>query len=397
MVRSVRDRFGSRGAKVAKPQAGAPEARLPGSTIAPEEPVATLLSELDIGADAFVKGPRYAFDIDIDVLPQLLSAVARHAAVRGQRAFVQIPGHCLPITERLKDERLADIDGRPRFRILITDANGQQAENIAVELWKLSSRAYRSLSDDNDIRLSIPGAAPPARGPAPTEQGIEWPIDIVYTWVDAADPEWRIMASEHLELPSLETDLYTQTDELRYSLRSVQTFAPWVNHVYVLSNCAPPSWFGASEKVTWVDHREVAEPELLPLLNSGAIDTLLHRIPGLSEHFLYLNDDFMLWDSVTPATFFTWDDRTIARMAMNSSLIYLQQLVEAGRAQPSQHSHQRSTWTLRRHIRRRSQARWSMSAPVTAGFGTAVPGRRSESPTKVSSRTTTMPRSSLST
>ena len=44
-------------------------------------------------------------------------------------------------------------------------------------------------------------------------------------------------------------------------------------------------------------------PEGLPLFNSHAIEAWLHRIPGLAEQFVYFNDDFMLWDSVSPSTF----------------------------------------------------------------------------------------------
>ena len=158
---------------------------------------------------------------------------------------------------------------------------------------------------------------------------------------------WRATTSTSIDL---DDDLYTPGDELRYSLRSVEVFAPWVDRIHVLSNCAPPAWFQASDHVRWVDHHEVAEPELLPLFNSGAIDTLLHRIPDLSEHFLYLNDDFLLWDSVTPSTFYDWDGRSIARLAMNSSVIYLQQLVEAGTAAPSQHSRVNAARLLEQRI-----------------------------------------------
>ncbi|MFV2062973.1 MAG: stealth conserved region 3 domain-containing protein, partial [Chloroflexota bacterium] len=256
----------------------------------------------------------------------------------GQRAYVQIPGRCLPLTDSTIADRLSDIETRPRLRLMTADADGRITQNVAIELWKHANRAYRSLSDDSDVRLTIPAAAPPAAGPAPIESSVDEPIDVVYTWVDAADSDWRVLAAPYLDLASLEQDLYTQTGELRYSLRSLETFAPWVDHVYVLSNCAPPAWFMPTPRVSWIDHDEIADANLLPLFNSGAIDTLLHRIPGLSERFLYMNDDFMLWDSVTPASFFTWDGRSVARMATNSSLIYLQQLVEAGEATPSQHS-----------------------------------------------------------
>jgi len=332
----MRGRLSGLGARV-RGQAGPEVTDITPTALGPTAPIAALAERLDIGASAFVAGPRHACDIDVVELPALLVSVAHHAAARDLDAYIQLPGRCLLLTVELAAQRLDDIGGRPRLRLLLTHDERCQ-ENIAIELWKQASRAYRSLSDDSSTRLSVAGATPPRRGPARTENSFDEPIDVVYTWVDSNDPGWRAMASEHLDLDALEQDLYTSSDELRYSLRSVETFAPWVNHVFVLSNCGPPSWFRPTDRVTWVDHREVAKPELLPLFNSGAIDTFLHHIPGLSEHFLYLNDDFLLWDGVTPATFFTDDGRSIARLAMSSSVIYLQQLVENGTATPSQHS-----------------------------------------------------------
>jgi hypothetical protein len=221
---------------------------------------------------------------------------------------------------------------------VVTGADGRIIENLAIELWKQADRAYRSRSDDHPVRLFV-ADAPRRRGDqVRTESSFGEPVDVVYTWVDSNDPGWRAMAADHLDLEQLAHDLYTPSDELRYSLRSVEVFAPWVRRIHILSNCDPPAWLTLSDRIRWVDHSEVAEPGLLPLFNSGAIDTLLHRIPDLSEHFLYLNDDFMLWDSVSPATFFTWDGRSAAHLAGNSSVLYLEQLAVAGTAVPSQWS-----------------------------------------------------------
>lgn len=43
----------------------------------------------------------------------------------------------------------------------------------------------------------------------------------------------------------------------------------------------------------------------LPTFSSPAIETHLHRIPGLSEKFLYFNDDTMLGSQVWPDDWFT--------------------------------------------------------------------------------------------
>src|SRR5690606_3352643 len=68
-----------------------------------------------------------------------------------------------------------------------------------------------------------------------------------------------------------------------------------------------PEWLDTdSGKVTIVPHREIfPNPGDLPTFNSHAIEACLHRIPGLSEHFLYFNDDVFLGRETTIETFFT--------------------------------------------------------------------------------------------
>ncbi len=331
-LRDLRGRMAGERDKSARP------ASLEPIELDPTEPMATVAERLDIGAGRSVTGPMLDHDIDLADLPQLLASFAEHARRRGQRLFVQLPGRCIRTTLESLDEQRSEIASRPRFRSLLVGQDDRIVENVAIELWKRADRAFRSLSDDNPVRLFIPDASPRPGGPARVEASFDEPIDVVYTWVDSNDPGWRAMAADHLDLDALEHDLYTPGDELRYSLRSVEVFAPWVRRIHILSNCSPPSWLQLSDRVRWVDHHEVAGPELLPLFNSGAIDTLLHRIPDLAEHFLYLNDDFLLWDSVRPSTFFESDGRSIAHLAMNSSVLYLEQLVESGRAMPTQSS-----------------------------------------------------------
>ena len=45
-------------------------------------------------------------------------------------------------------------------------------------------------------------------------------------------------------------------------------------------------------------------PQYLPTYNSHTIELNLHRIPGLSENFVYFNDDVFLIRPVTPQHFF---------------------------------------------------------------------------------------------
>jgi hypothetical protein len=142
---------------------------------------------------------------------------------------------------------------------------------------------------------------------------IVFPIDAVYTWVDDSDPAWQDRRARRLENGfrrrtdgATAASRYRSRDELRYSLRSLEEFAPWIRHVYLVTDDQVPGWL--REEVDWitvVDHRDIfRDPAALPTFNSHAIEAQLHRVPGLSEHFLYLNDDFFFARPVGPRTFF---------------------------------------------------------------------------------------------
>ncbi len=144
-----------------------------------------------------------------------------------------------------------------------------------------------------------------------------YPIDVVYTWVDDSDPEWRASkdAARGLLTPDTTENLheqadndarYTSRDELRYSLRSIHQYAPWVRNIYLVTAGQTPGWLNASHPgLRVVDHREIfSDPAALPTFNSHAIESQLHHIPDLAEHFLYLNDDVFFGRPVEPEHFF---------------------------------------------------------------------------------------------
>ncbi|SDL02787.1 Stealth protein CR4, conserved region 4 [Glycomyces sambucus] len=128
---------------------------------------------------------------------------------------------------------------------------------------------------------------------------VDFPVDAVYMWVDGADPEWEASRRAHLGGESAAhshlsgTSRYTDHDELRYSLRSLHAFAPFVRNVYLVTAGQTPDWLDTGAPgLTVVDHRDIFEdPSVLPVFNSHAITTQLHRIPGLADHYLVLNDD----------------------------------------------------------------------------------------------------------
>lgn len=139
------------------------------------------------------------------------------------------------------------------------------------------------------------------------------PIDAVYTWVNHADRKWQSYWRSAFPEESFDPDRYTSNDELRYSLRSLNKYAPWLRKIFIVSNCSRPAWLKDDGKIVWVWHEEIfPDQTVLPTFNSHAIETCLHRIKGISENFIYLNDDFVLGQPCLPADFFDEIGRSIA-------------------------------------------------------------------------------------
>ncbi len=144
-------------------------------------------------------------------------------------------------------------------------------------------------------------------------------IDLVYLWVDGSDPEWigrrNAFIGRHTAQQGDCRGRYADNGELRYSLRSVEEYAPWVRRIYIVTDRQVPSWLDTTNpKIRIVDHKEILPPEALPCFNSVVLEHHLHLIPGLSEHFLYANDDTFINRSVSHSDFFGEDGLPIIRL-----------------------------------------------------------------------------------
>lgn len=136
-------------------------------------------------------------------------------------------------------------------------------------------------------------------------------IDMVFSWVDGSASEFqRQRAAQLSEYVVGEGDdgpaRYRHVDELRYALRSVHMYAPWVRRIFIATDSPAPAWLAEHPKVTIVRSEEFfADPSTLPTHNSHAVEAQLHRIDGLAEHFLYSNDDMFFGRPVHPELFFS--------------------------------------------------------------------------------------------
>lgn len=144
------------------------------------------------------------------------------------------------------------------------------------------------------------------------------PIDAVITWVDGHCPSHREKLQNYLHLHHLarpETAAptrYNQCGEITWCIRSLLHFAPWIRTIYVVTDEQVPKILNDlaetsfKDRVRRVDHRTIFSgfEHCLPTFNSLSIETMLWRIPGLSERFIYINDDCFLLKPTTPEDFF---------------------------------------------------------------------------------------------
>lgn len=133
-------------------------------------------------------------------------------------------------------------------------------------------------------------------------------IDFVITWVDGSDPAWREEKARYQGSPA-GTDnreiRYRDWDTLRYWFRTVEKYAPWVNKIHFVTWGHLPQWLNTENpRLNIVRHEDFIPAEYLPTFSSHPIELNLHRIPGLSEQFVYFNDDFYLTAPVKPEDFF---------------------------------------------------------------------------------------------
>ena len=142
-------------------------------------------------------------------------------------------------------------------------------------------------------------------------------IDMVYLWCDGNEADFKERKQQYLKLEDNSEQenneavgdiRFYNNEELKYSLRSLEMYAPWINHVYIVTDRQVPKWLNVEyENVTVVDHSEIMPQECIPCFNSAVIEYFLPFIPHLSKKFLYGNDDCFFGEKVYSEDFFVGD------------------------------------------------------------------------------------------
>lgn len=135
-------------------------------------------------------------------------------------------------------------------------------------------------------------------------------IDFVITWVDMSDPQWQSEFSKYSvdgnnTKNGISKARFRDYGFLKYWFRGVEKFAPWVRRIHFVTSCRLPEWLDETNpKLNIVRHEDIIPTEFLPTFNSVVIERYIHNIPGLSENFVYFNDDFYIINHIPQERFF---------------------------------------------------------------------------------------------
>lgn len=196
---------------------------------------------------------------------------------------------------------------------------------ILLVILILSIYYIRHTCSYSDIYKYTPGRIDDhARG----DEEMKYPVDVVYTWVDGGDRNWKKIKDSYRDMydngvrnirdiNSNSDNRWQDFDTLKYSLICLHRYAPWVRNIFIITMNQRPSWYRSDymseymQKVVFVDHADVIPSKYLPTFNSVAIETFLHEITNLSEYYLYLNDDMFIGAPSRKEDFFLVKDGVV--------------------------------------------------------------------------------------
>ena len=147
-----------------------------------------------------------------------------------------------------------------------------------------------------------------------------FPIDIVYLWANGADEKFNTIKNKYIKdlnkdtnkyIDDIQEQIFRDNNELKYSLRSIEQNAPWINHIFIVTMFNQiPDWLNTNNtKITIIPQESILPPDTGPIFNSCAVESCLCNIPNLSEYFLLANDDMFFNTYVGSDYFFTDDGR----------------------------------------------------------------------------------------
>ena len=137
-------------------------------------------------------------------------------------------------------------------------------------------------------------------------------IDVVIPWVDPTDKEWierknRYLGMEDAKKIDNSDNRFRDWDNFKYVFRGIDKFMPWVHKIYLVTCGQVPDWMDREckdDRLVFVNHEDYIPEKYLPTFSANPIELNIHRIKGLADRFIYMNDDYFLINPTVPEDFF---------------------------------------------------------------------------------------------
>jgi len=103
-------------------------------------------------------------------------------------------------------------------------------------------------------------------------------------------------------------------EQLKFSFRSVELYAPWVRHIYLITNGQVPTWLNLDHpKIKIIEHKDIfPDKNHLPTFSSPAIEINMHNIPGIYHRLiLQANSGNKRHDQLSYAVFLNMTGHTV--------------------------------------------------------------------------------------
>lgn len=140
----------------------------------------------------------------------------------------------------------------------------------------------------------------------------QYPVDFVLFWVDPENEQWQREKNKYRAKVSGDqkqeaglAQRYRDWNNLQYWFRGVEKYAPWVRKIFFVTWGAVPEWLDTdNSRLEIINDRDILPEGCAPVFSPNPKEINLHRIPDLSEHFVYFNDDMFLIRNMDPTDFF---------------------------------------------------------------------------------------------
>lgn len=151
-------------------------------------------------------------------------------------------------------------------------------------------------------------------------------IDFVIPYVNNQKVKWREEYERECrrnhKVSAWNGSRFRDWDNFRYNIEGVLRYMPWISCIYIIienEDQIPEDI--KDDKIEYVFHKDIIPQRFLPTYNSNVIELFMHKIKGLSEFFIYSNDDIFALNSMSIDDFY--DNEGKPRMKLSKKTFNL--------------------------------------------------------------------------